>query len=293
MRPLKLMLLGVHISGQSKIYEAFNRASLLGCNTMQIFSRSPQRWRDKFLEPKDVKEFKQRCQQFKIKPVFIHIPYLINLASPNPRLYEVSIEAYIEDILEAYTLKVDYIVTHMGSHKKTSEPAGIRRLVQALNIILERTINIKVGILLENTSGSGSWLGYKFIHQKEILQGLKYNERVGLCLDTAHAYLAGYDISTQDGLEAMLHEIEALVGINLIKLIHLNDAKDKLGSRHDRHEHIGKGKIGLEGIKRIINHPKLKDLPFILETPKKSDEDDAMNLNMVKKLRLKRSKAEV
>jgi len=287
------MLLGVHVSSEGKIYEAVERAHKLGCNTMQIFSRNPQRWRNNSLAPQDIAEFNHRREEFNIKPVFIHIPYLINLASPNPRLYEVSIEAYIEDILEAGNLRVDYIVTHMGSHKKTSEAEGIGRLIQALNIILEKTKDIKVGILLENTSGSGSWLGYKFIHQKEILQGLKYKERVGLCLDTAHAYLAGYDISTQVGLEAMLHEIEALVGINLIKLIHLNDAKDKLGSRHDRHEHIGKGKIGLEGIKRIINHPKLKDLPFILETPKKSDEDDAMNLNTVKKLRLKMSKAEV
>jgi deoxyribonuclease-4 len=252
---------------------------------MQIFSRNPQRWRDNFLTLEDTAEFNRKQTEFKIKPIFIHIPYLINLASPNPRLYQGSIDAYIEDILEAEVLKVDYIVTHMGSHKKTSEPAGIKRLIQALNTILERTKNIKVGILLENTSGSGSWLGYKFTHQREILQGIKHRERVGLCLDTAHAYLAGYDIATQEGLEAMLKEIDILVGLDLIRLIHLNDAKDKLGSRHDRHEHIGKGKIGLEGIKRIINHPKLRDLPFILETPKKSEKDDRINLNTVKKLR--------
>lgn len=286
------MLLGVHVSGEGKIYEALERAHKLDCNTMQIFSRNPQRWRNNSLASQDIEEFKNKKEEFNIKPVFIHIPYLINLASPDPRLYEFSIEAYIEDILEASALKVDYIVTHMGSHKKTSEAQGIERLIQALNIILEKTKDIKVGILLENTSGSGSWLGYKFIHQKEILQGLKHKERVGLCLDTAHAYLAGYDISTQDGLEGMLNEIDRLAGIKMIKLIHLNDAKDKLGSRHDRHEHIGKGKIGLEGIKRIINHPKLKDLPFILETPKKNHEDDAMNLNTVRKLRFKMSKME-
>jgi len=279
------MLLGVHVSSEGKIYEAVERTHQLGCNTMQIFSRNPQRWRENFLEPKDIEEFKQRKKEFNIKPVFIHIPYLINLASPNPRLYEVSIEAYIEDILEAELLKADYIVTHMGSHKKTSEKSGIKRLTRALNIILERTKDTNIGILLENTSGSGSWLGYKFSHQKEIIRGLKYKERVGLCLDTAHAYLAGYDIATEAGLGGMLDEIEKLVGINLIKLIHLNDAKEKLGSRHDRHEHIGKGKIGLEGIKRIINHPKLKNSPLILETPKDSEDADKMNLEIVRKLR--------
>ncbi len=279
------MLLGVHVSTEGKIYEAVERAHKLGCNTMQIFSRSPQRWRQNLLNPKDIEEFNRRQEKLKIKPFFIHIPYLINLASPNPRLYEASIEAYIEDILEASTLKADYIVTHMGSHKETSEEAGIQRLIEALNRILDKTKNTKVGTLLENTSGSGSWLGYKFSHQRQILQGLKQKERVGLCFDTAHAYLAGYDISTKEGLEETLAEIDKLVGLNLIKLIHLNDAKGKLGSRHDRHDHIGKGGIGIEGMKNIINHPKLRDIPFILETPKLSEDDDKINLEMVRELR--------
>lgn len=279
------MLLGVHVSGVSKIYEALDRAHELGCNTMQVFSRNPQRWREDFLTAQEIEEFNRRQEIFKIKPVFIHIPYLINLASPNPKLYKVSIEAYIEDILEASRIKADYIITHMGSHKETSEPAGLKRLIRALNTILEKTKESKVGILLENTSGSGSWLGYKFNHQRIVLQGLKNKERVGLCLDTAHAYLAGYDISTKIGLEILLNEIEKTAGLAHIKLIHLNDAKDKLGSKHDRHEHIGKGNIGMEGMKRIINHPKLRNIPFILETPKKIEGDDIMNLNTVRKLR--------
>jgi deoxyribonuclease-4 len=279
------MLLGVQVSTEGKIYEAIERAHDLGCNTMQIFSRNPQRWRDDFLDPKEIEEFSDRRGKFKIKPLFIHISYLINLVSPNPRLYEASIEAYIEDILEAHTLKADYIVTHMGSHKETSEDAGIKRLIEALNIIMAKTKNINIGILLENTAGSGSWLGYKFSHQSRIIQGLKQKERFGLCLDTAHAYLAGYDIATKVGLDATLDEIDKLVGIDLIKLIHLNDAKGALGSKHDRHDHIGKGSIGLEGMKRIVNHPKLRSLPFILETPKKTEQDDRINLNTVKKLR--------
>jgi deoxyribonuclease IV len=279
------MLLGVHVSIEGKLSEALGRAKDLGCNTMQIFSRSPQRWRNEFLDKAEIDEFVRRQEKVKIRPVFIHIPYLINLASPNPRLYQASIEAYIEDILEAHLLKADFIVTHMGSHKGTSEESGLKRLTEALNIILQKTKNVNVGILLENTAGSGSWLGYKFIHQKIVLQGLKMRERVGLCLDTAHAYLAGYDISTQIGLETTLNEIDKSVGINLIKLIHLNDARGKLGSNIDRHEHIGKGGIGLEGMKRIINHPKLKNSPFILETPKDSEVADKNNLALVRKLR--------
>lgn len=279
------MLLGVQVSSEGKIYEALTRAHKLGCNTMQIFSRNPQQWRVSFLDVGAIEEFNRRQDKLKIRPLFIHIPYLINLASPNPKLYEASIEAYIEDIQEAQDLKADYIVTHMGSHKETSEKAGIKRLSRALNIIIEKTKNSSVGILLENTAGSGSWLGYKFSHQREIIQGLEQEERIGLCFDTAHAYLAGYDIATKEGLQATLDEIDRLVGLSLVKLIHLNDAKDKLGSHHDRHQHIGKGNIGLAGMRRIINHPKLRNLPFILETPKDSLDADEINLRLVKKLK--------
>jgi deoxyribonuclease IV len=280
------MRLGVHVSAAGRIYEAVERAHSLGCNTMQFFSRSPQQWRGgHYLEPGDIDEFIRRSRDYKIWPVFIHIPYLINLASANPRLYEASIEAYIEDILEAHLLKADYIVTHMGSHKQTSEEAGLKRLSAALNIIIKKTANTKVGILLENTSGSGSWLGYKFIHQKIILDSLIDKKRMGLCLDTAHAYLAGYDIGSREGLDLTLQEIDNTAGLKYIKLIHLNDAKGALGSKHDRHDHIGKGSIGLEGMRRIINHPGLRELPFILETPKEDEEANKTDLATVKRLR--------
>ncbi len=280
------MRLGVHVSAAGKVYEAPERAHTLGCNTMQFFSRSPQQWRgEHYLNPGDIKEFIRRRESYKIDPVFIHIPYLINLASPKPRLYEASIEAYIEDILEAHLLRADYIVTHMGSHKETSEEAGLKRLTEALNKIIKKTNNTKVGILLENTAGSGSWLGYKFIHQKTVIDGLEDKKRVGLCFDTAHAYLAGYDISAKEGFEAVLSEIEDTVGLKLLKLIHLNDAKGELGSKHDRHDHIGKGSIGLEGMRRIINHPKLKNTPFILETPREDEEANKIDLATVKKLK--------
>lgn len=278
------MILGVHVSGAGKIFESLNRAHDLGCDTMQIFSRNPQQWQGKPLDSADVEEFKARRNKFKINPVFIHISYLINLASPEPKLYAGSIQAYINDMQEAERLKADYIVTHMGSHKDTSEEAGIKRLIIALNKILDNTSESKVGILLENTSGSGSWLGYKFEHQKKILAGIKEKSRVGLCLDTAHAFLAGYDLSKKEGLESMLCEIEQLVGVKLIKLIHLNDACGALASHHDRHDHIGKGSIGLEGMKMIINHPKLRDIPMVLETPKSEPTSDATNLRLVRKI---------
>ncbi len=279
------MLLGVHVSVKGKIYNVFQQADILGCNTIQIFSRSPQRWRQKVLNPRDIETFNRLKEKFRIKPIFIHIPYLINLASPEQKLYESSIQAYIEDIDEAGLLGAEYIVTHMGSHKKTTEESGLSRLIKAVNIILEKTKHSKVNILLENTAGSGSWLGYKFSHHRDVIAAVKYKERVGLCLDTAHAYLAGYDIASKNGLEDMLDEIDTLINCRLIRLIHFNDSKDKIGSHRDRHEHIGRGYIGLEGLKRILNHPRLKDKAFILETPKDSDDADKINLNLVRSLR--------
>ncbi|MHB8154525.1 MAG: deoxyribonuclease IV [Candidatus Omnitrophota bacterium] len=279
------MILGVHVSGAGKIYQALDIAHALGCDTLQIFSRSPQSWRNgSQISPEDTEEFIARRKKYKINPVFIHISYLINLASPDLRLYHGSIRAYIEDMQEAERLGADYIVTHMGSHKETSEDAGIKRLIEALNKILEQTKGSKVGILLENTSGSGSWLGYRFYHQHKIIKGVKEKSRLGLCLDTAHAYLAGYDLATKTGLDKMIDEIQEMVGIKLIKLIHLNDAAGELSCHHDRHDHIGLGHIGMVGMKRIINHPKFKNIPMILETPKSTQNSDKENLALVRKL---------
>ena len=278
------MKLGVHVSGGGKIYEVFDRALALKCNTLQFFARSPVRWRENKLPAADIKEFGIRKKQSGISPVFIHIPYLINLASPDRALYQASIKAYVEDVQEAGKLGVDYIVTHMGSHKETSEAAGLKRLAEALNKIVDKTRDSGVGILLENTSGSGSWLGYKFSHHKKVYELLEDKKRFGICIDTAHAYLAGYNIALKEGLDQLLEDIESAVGLDLIKLIHLNDTRDLLGSHHDRHFHIGKGNIGIDGMRRIINHAKLKDVPFILETPKDNEDSDKVNLSVVRSL---------
>jgi deoxyribonuclease-4 len=278
------MRLGVHVSTAGKIYEAIDRARELGCTAMQMFSRNPQRKREVFLTAEDIGEFTARLKTAKIKPLFIHIPYTVNLASPDKGLWKKSIKVYIEDIREAFKLRVDYIVTHMGSHKKTSEEEGMARLIQALNIIIEKTADTPVGILLENVAGAGSWIGHHFRQQKQVIDGLADKARVGICLDTAHAYSAGYDIATQEGLKAVLDEIDELVGLNRLKLIHLNDTKDAFGTHRDRHEHIGKGKIGLSGMKRIVTNRRLKDVSFILETPKDSEGADRMNLEVVRNL---------
>jgi deoxyribonuclease-4 len=277
------MRIGVHVSIAGKIYESVDRAGALGCDTMQIFSRSPRGWAASSLLDEDVQEFRRRRAERKIFPLIVHIPYLINLATPNERLYRKSVDAYIEDIKRADLLGADYFVTHLGSHTGSGEAQGIERFSHALNEIIKEA-NPKTMILLETTAGSGSWLGYKFEHIQEILGNLRTSENVGVCLDTAHVFEAGYDIKTAEGLGATLGLFDRLVGSRLIKVVHFNDSGTACASHADRHAHIGKGEIGLAALSRIIRHPKLCDAAFIMETPKKTDRDDAMNLKTARRI---------
>jgi deoxyribonuclease-4 len=251
---------------------------------MQIFSRDPRQWRKTRISAEDIREFRLRREKSKIQKVFIHIPYLINLASPYNILYQGSLRAYIQDMKEAQALGADYIVTHMGSHKESGEKQGIKRVIVALNRILDKTRDSPVEILLENTSGSGSWLGYKFEHQRQIIDGLENKKRVGICFDTCHAYTAGFDLSSPEGYSQAIGILDQVVGLKRLKLVHLNDSRDELGSHADRHEHIGKGSLGLEAFRRIVNDPRLAGAAFILETPKDSDSADKRNLKTVRKL---------
>lgn len=279
-----MLKLGCQVSIAGKIYESVERAKLLGCNTMQIFTRNPRKYRRGNLDKEDIKIFREMVKKEKIEPVIAHIPYTLNLASSKNNFHKITIREFTQDLIEVDKLGIQYLVTHMGSHKGFTETEGLFRIIDALKKILEATPTVKTMILLENTSGSGKWLGYKFVHHNIILKNLNWTKRIGICLDTAHAWAAGYKINTLEGLNALLDEIEREVGLERLKLIHLNDTKEKLNSRRDRHFHIAKGLIGKEGFYNILNHPKLKNIPFILETPKNSDEDDIENLETVRRL---------
>ncbi len=274
---------GCHVSIGGNIYESVDRAAALGCETMQIFSRNPRGWQVKLLSEADAEEFKRRRKAKGISPLVVHIPYLINLASPEEKLYKRSIAAYIEDVERADTLGAEYFNTHVGNHKGMGEDFGLDRLGEALDTIIERS-KPKVMILLENTAGSGTELGYTFEHFQGVIKRVKRKDMVGLCLDTCHAYAAGYDVATKKGLEATLGEIDSSIGLKKLKVIHANDSKAPLGSHIDRHEHIGQGRIGTEGFRVLTHHPVLRELPFILETPKKSPTDDPMNLAKLRQI---------
>ena len=277
------MRLGVHTSIAGKIYESVDRAAGLGCNTMQIFSRNPRGWQVSKLLKSDIEEFKRRRKKEGISPLLIHIPYLINLATPNDSLYKKSIDAYIEDIKRADQLGADYFVTHLGSHMGSGINNGVKRFSAAINTIIAKA-DPEVMILLENTAGSGSSLGDQFEHIRDIIKRITKKKEIGVCFDTAHAYAAGFDIKTATGLNKTLRVFDRLIGLKRLKAVHLNDSKADIASRVDRHENIGRGKLGIAGIRGIINHPSLRLLPFILETPKKRPEDDKADLRMTRKL---------
>ncbi len=280
------MKLGVHVSIAGHIYEAVDRAAALGCNTFQIFSRNPRGWAALALSPVDAEEFIRRRKVEKMTPVVVHIPYLINLCSPDDALWEKSVKAYIEDIKRADALGADYFVTHLGSPKDKGRVYGIERFSKGMAKAI-RKAGPKLMILLENTAGGGSSIGSKFEDIAEIIKNVKSQTGtdIGMCLDTAHAFEAGHDDKTGKGFMSMMNNIGSTVGFGRIKVVHFNDSLSTMGSHNDRHWHIGKGKIGAEGLKRIVNHPKLKNCAFILETPKNTKKDDKANLAAVRKMR--------
>ena len=279
------MKIGCHISIAGGVDKSVVRAGKLGCSTMQIFSKNASTWREKILKKDEVENFRENLKNSNINPVFIHTSYLINLASPSDELYLKSINAFLEEMKRAdLLLSEPYLITHPGAHTGTGEEHGIQKIIRALNIILEKSTNLslKTMILLEDTAGSGTHLGYTFYQLKRMMEGVKDRKRIGICFDTCHAFAAGYDLSHQEGIEQTLGEIDKYLGLEQLKAIHLNDSKFPLGSRKDRHMHIGKGYIGLEGFKVLINHKYIKDLPFVLETPKHNEKDDQKNINLVK-----------
>ncbi len=277
------MRIGVHVSIAGHIYESLERAKALGCNTMQIFSRNPRGWQISKLVRSDLDEFRRLKIKYDINPVIIHIPYIINLATPDDNLYKRSIDAYIEDVKRADLLGAEYFVTHLGSHVGSGEDNGIKRFSDALDEIVKRA-KPKAMILLENTAGSGDGIGYRFEHLKRIIEKQAKASDIGVCLDTAHTFEAGYNIKDKAGLEDTLKSFDKLLGLDRIKVIHFNDSLSPFDSHVDRHQHIGKGNIGLRGMGRIISHPKLKNAAFIMETPKVTDKDDKKNLAIARKL---------
>jgi deoxyribonuclease-4 len=277
------MRLGVHVPIAGGLLEAVERAKRLSCSTMQIFSRSPRGGPAPALSPETAEQFDARRRQAGIDPLAVHAPYIINLASPEAVMWKQSLRLYQEEYARVERLRAQYLVTHVGSHRGEGEAGGIARVAEAVAKTLE-AVESPALILLENTAGSGQGLGYRFEQLAAIRNAAPARKRVGVCLDTAHLFAAGYPVHTEEGLEETLDAFDRAIGLEHLKLIHLNDSKAPFDSRVDRHWHIGKGHIGLSAFRRLVNHPRLREVPFILETPKTTERDDHRNLSAVRAL---------
>ncbi|NIT35676.1 MAG: deoxyribonuclease IV [candidate division Zixibacteria bacterium] len=280
-------LLGVHVSISGGVHLAAERAAALRCTTFQIFPSNPRGWQQKPLDEEDVAAFRDGVRRRGLEPFFVHMPYLPNLASPDDELYEKSTAALVDAVTRTARLGGRYLITHLGSHRGAGLASGRKRAAAALRRAVEATPRAGVTILMENSAGKSNQVGTTFQELTTLYKkaGKKAQARLGLCVDTCHGHVMGYDLSPAgDGLERILAEVDEFVGINKIKIVHLNDAKAQAGSGLDRHEHIGLGTIGREGFKKIINHPELPHLPMVLETPQEGDWD-RKNLRTVRRLR--------
>jgi deoxyribonuclease IV len=278
--PLKV---GMHVSIAGTIDQSVDRAVESHCDTFQIFTRNPRGWKVSKLELKEVESFKSKLKQHKLGPVVSHMPYLPNLSSPKDDFYEKSVEALVGEVDRCTALKIEYIVIHLGSHLGYGREAGLKRLVAALN---RATPKIKgdLKILLENTAGQANSMGSKFEDLREIIDQSRHPKRLGVCPDSCHLYASGYDLHTSKSVKATMERFNEIVGVDELKVLHINDSKNGLGSGLDRHEHIGMGYIGEEGFRALLHYPSIRELPLILETPIDERRDDQENLKMVREL---------
>lgn len=283
------MLFGSHVSSAGGVENAPERAVKVGCEVFQFFSRPPQGGKAPVLTSAQVKNFKQNCQTFKQAECYIHAPYLINLASVKSATRYYSGQVLREELERGSVLGVKYMMTHIGS-------SGEQAPAQALAYVVKHVIKVLEGytgqtqFLLEISAGAGNVIGDQFEEIQQIITGVekassKLKNKIGVCFDTCHAFTAGYDLRTAVAVNKTLDEFDKIVGLKRLKLIHCNDSKVNLGEHRDRHEHLGQGKIGLEGFRCLVHHTRLKNINFILETPKDTPTDDPRNLNILKELR--------
>lgn len=261
-----MAILGAHVSTAGGASKAFGRGSEIGCESMQIFVKSPNQWRAKPLDAAEVEAFHKEREAAPL-PVVAHAAYLINLASPKEEVHARSEAALLDELQRCTTLGVDGLVLHPGAHLGEGAQAGIDQIARSIDAVLAKDPTITTKVLLENTAGQGSTLGASFAELKGILDLVDAREQVAVCLDSCHAFAAGYDFSTSEGYDAAFAEFEELIGLGSLHCIHLNDSQHPLGSRKDRHESVGEGQIGLGFFERVIHDPALEGLPMIIETP--------------------------
>jgi deoxyribonuclease-4 len=279
------MRLGFHVSVAGGVHHAVRAGVLRRCHTIQVFTAAPAVWARRKPHPEQDAAFANGCREADLWPVFIRAPYLLNVASADEDLWQKSVSVLIQELETANRWQAMGVVLHLGSSVGQTEQQGLKRVTRALAQVRDHSVG-PAQIIMENCAGQGELIGHSMEQLGAIVEAVG-TDRIGVCLDTAHAFAAGYGLHTAEGLDALLQEADELFGLDLLRLIHLNDSRSELGSRVDRHEHIGDGHIGPAGFRGILSEPRLHHLPFIMETPKgvKGElEDDLMNLRRVRRL---------
>ena len=280
-------LLGAHMSIAGGYHNALITAQTHGCGTVQLFTKNNNQWAGKPITDAESRLFRAKLGEFKLQLPIAHDSYLINLASPDETLYRRSIEAFVHEVERAEMLGLAYLVMHPGAPTDGDARAGIRRIAKALDETHRRCRKARVMILLETTAGQGRSLGHRFEELASIIDRVKNPERLGVCLDTCHVFAAGYSLFPAADYQATFKEFERVVGLEKLRAFHLNDSKKPLGSRVDRHAHIGEGCLGLEPFRMLLHDPRFRGHPMVLETPKDgpNDEDmDPLNLATLREL---------
>lgn len=279
----KPLLLGSHLSVAGGFNKAIDAAIALGCGTVQIFTKAPSQWAGRAIDPAEAAEFRDAARRGKLTRLLAHDSYLINLGAPDDALFRRSVDAFVAEIERAELLGLTSLVMHPGSHVGSDEATSLERVVAGLDEAIARTSACSVRVLIETTAGQGSSLGWKFEQIARILAGVRDASRLGVCVDTCHVFAAGYALWPQKEYRATIEELDRVIGLDRVEAWHLNDSKKPLGSRVDRHEHLGQGAIGEGAFGLIVNDRRFRGLPMILETAKE-DDMDRVNLALLRRL---------
>ena len=282
-----MAILGAHQSISGGYHRAVERARAHGCDCVQLFTKNNNQWAARPIAPDEARRFRKVLDELGVTHPIAHDSYLINLASPDRRLWRKSVDAFVTELDRAETLGIPYVVTHPGAYTTGNEHVGMQNVVRAIDEIHARTRKLRAECLLETTAGQGTSLGWRFEQLAQILDGVDEPERLGCCFDTCHVFAAGYGLNTPKDYDATMTAFDRLVGLRRIQAFHLNDSQRPQGSRIDRHAHIGRGALGIEPFRLLLADPRFRDIPMYLETPKgqENGEDwDVVNLRTLRGL---------
>ncbi len=281
----QIILLGAHFSIAGGLHKAVATARGYGCPVLQLFTKNASTWKERKIAAQEIEEFNRERQLARVQFVCCHAGYLINLASPDQDKFERSVKALVNEFVRSSQLGIAHVIVHPGAHMGLGEDKGMRRVAEGINMALDQVSGETTHLLLETTAGQGSTLGYTFEQLAAISDMVEPEERIGFCLDTCHVFAAGYDLRTRKAYERTMAAFDRFLGLDRLRVIHVNDAKRDRGSRVDRHEHIGQGAIGIHAFALIMNDSRLKAIPKILETPKNNRVDhDRANLERLRAL---------